>query len=191
MRLIVLLSIAFLTLLVSSADAQPGLTPPGQTPAQAYAQQPYVQQQQPITREVSYGWHIFAVDVASWLVLSASRESEGLAMLGAGGIFLGGPMVHLAHGNTSSAGYSLIARVGLPFGGALLLGSTCADDGGLDCLGNTLLGGFLGYGTALALDWFVLAKKTEVVAPPTGWASLRPSLNVTPDGAHAGVAFQF
>ncbi len=197
MRLITLLSITVLALLSTPADAQPGLTPPGQVQPQPYTQQPYVQpnvqQQQPITREVSYGWHIFAVDVASWLVLSAAaEESEGLAVLGLGGMFLGGPIVHLAHGNGSSAAYSLLARVALPYGGALLLASTCDNDAdSWDCLGPTILGGVLGYGTALALDWFVLARKTEVIAPATGWASLRPSLNVTPDSAHAGVAFQF
>ena len=203
MRLRLLLPLAILLLLVGSADAQPGQTAPGQTapypqqyPQPQYQQYPgYVQQAQPLpTRTTSYGWHVFAADAATWAMLSLgdNGSSEGIATIGAMGLFFGGPMVHLAHGNTSGAGYSLLARAGLPLTGAFLGSATCDqsnDDWG--CLGSVLLGTTLGYGAALAIDWFYLAKKTEVVGMPTGWASVRPSLNIAPDRAQAGVAFNF
>ncbi len=191
MRLQLVSSIALVLALTTVADAQPGMTPPGQaTPyqPQPYAQ-PYVQYPQaPPTRTVSYGTHVFLADLASWAVLGAGAESD-IGAIGAAGVFLGGPIVHIAHGNNSGAIYSLLARTGLPFGGALLFSSGCDDD--YDCFGGVIAGAMLGYAGALAIDWFHLAKKTEVVAMPTGWASLRPSLNVTRNGAQAGLGMSF
>ena len=192
MRLLVVLPIAFLLAFTAIADAQPGMTPPGQTaPYQGprYEPMPQLQYSQPLpTRTVSYGTHVFLADLASWAVIGASEEND-LAGVGVAGLFLGGPIVHLVHGNNSGAVYSLLARTALPFGGALLFSSGCDDD--YDCLGGIIAGSMLGYAGALALDWFHLAKKTEVVARPTGWASLRPSVGITADGAQAGLGMSF
>lgn len=194
MRLRIVLPIALLLALSAVAEAQPGMTPPGQTQPRPYQPQPqyaptFAQygQLQP-TRTVSYGTHVFLADLASWAVLGAGADSE-LGALGAAGMFLGGPIVHLAHGNNSGAVYSLLARTGLPLGGALLFSSGC-DDGG-DCAGGIVAGILLGYGTALAVDWFHLSKKTEVVEMPQGWASLRPSLSISGDSAQAGLGMSF
>jgi hypothetical protein len=191
MRLPVILPVALLLALTGIANAQPGMAPPGQTAPyqqQQYAQ-PYVQYPQQLpTRTVSYGTHVFLTDLASWAVLGASADSE-LGEVAVAGMFLGGPIVHLAHGNNSGAVYSLLARTGLPFGGALLFSSGCDDD--YDCFGGIIAGAMLGYAGALAIDWFHLAKKTEVVAMPTGWASLRPSLSVTRNGGQAGLGMSF
>ncbi len=193
MRLTIVLSVALLCLFAAPALAQPGETAPGQNSAYDAPPPQYLQQYQPETTTTKYGWQIFAADAASWAVLAAAGgESEGLATVGAIGLFLGGPMVHLAQGNTRGAGYSLLARTGLPLGGALLGAATCDDDGDdFDCIGGVFLGMTIGYGTALVIDWFYLAEKTKVTGPPSGWASLRPSLQVEPTGAKAGVAFNF
>ena len=194
MRLTIVLTVTFLCLLAAPALAQPGQTAPGQTSAYAAPPPAYVQQYQAETTTTKYGWQIFAADAASWAIIAAAGDgsSEGLATVGAMGVFLGGPIVHLAQGNTSGAGYSLLARTALPLGGALL-GAAACDDSGDDygCIGTMMLGLTVGYGSALVIDWFYLAEKTEVTGPPSGWASLRPSLQVEPTGAKAGVAFQF
>jgi hypothetical protein len=195
MRHLILLPVAFLLLLAAPASAQPGNTAPGQTPVYQPAPYaaPYVQQPRPATRTTNYGWHVFAADAASWVVMSAASDgdSEGLVNVASLGMMLGGPIVHLAHGNNRGAGYSLLARTALPLGGGLLGAAACDDDDGFDCLGKIGVGVILGYGGALAIDWFHLAEKTETVAPPTGWASLRPSLKLSPKGAQAGLGMTF
>lgn len=196
MRLQILLPIALLLGLYSGvAGAQPGMSPPGQTAPQAYQSPPvYVQQPQELpTRTVGYGLHVFAADAATWVAIgvASDNDAEGIGIVGGFGLFLGGPLVHLAHGNNAGAGYSLLARTGLPLGGALLLAATCDDSDSWDCLGSTLAGGMLGYAGALVIDWFYLARKTEVIAAPTGWASLAPSVQLRDGGAQAGVAFNF
>lgn len=192
MRLTIL-TIALLTLIAIPAVAQPGQTAPGQSAPYAAPPPQYVQQYQPETTTIKYGWQVFAADAASWAVIAAaSDESEGLATVGALGLFLGGPVVHLAQGNSRGAGYSLLARTALPLGGALLGAAACDEsDDGFECLGTMLLGTTIGYGSALVIDWFYLAEKTKVTGPPSGWASVRPSLQVEPTGAKAGVAFNF
>jgi len=195
MNLKIASALPMLCLLASSAQAQPGLAPPSQAPIQYQPAPAYLQQPAPsYTRTTSYGWQVFGADAASWLVLSLGAENssnDGLTGLGVAGIFLGGPLVHLAQGNTSSAAYSLVARLGLPYAGAFLLSAGCEDSqDSLDCIGQLFLGAMLGYGTALGLDYFVLAKKTEDIAP-SGWASLRPSLQISSSGTKAGLAFDF
>lgn len=202
MRLACLLPFAILPLLAAPAWAQPGLAPPGQLPARpmqapTYLQQPQLQQPQLETRTLNYGWHVFAADALSWTMLSAASngQSEGIATLGAAGIFLGGPIVHLAHGNSRGAGYSLLARTALPLGSAALVLAACDDSDAVEddwaCVTSAVAATMLGYGAALAIDWFYLAEKTDVVSAATGWASLRPSLNIAPTGAQAGLAFSF
>ncbi len=195
MRLVVLATatlLALTALSITPASAQPGLAPPGQ--ATAWERPPTYVHYQPETTTTAYGWQVFAADAASWalFVSTVDGANDGLATVGAMGMFFGGPAVHLAQGNTKGAGYSLLARTALPLAGGLLGAATCdesEDDWG--CLGSTMLGVTLGYGTALVIDYFHLAKKTKVTTPPRGWASLRPSLQVKPTGAQAGVAINF
>ena len=188
-----ILTIALLTLVAVPAAAQPGSTAPGQTTPQAAPPAPYLQQYQPEITTTSYGWQVFAVDAATWVAIAASDDGDnGFAAVGAMGLFLGGPIVHLAQGNSGGAGYSLLARTGLPLGGALLGAAACDEDGDdFACLGSMMLGTSIGYGSALLIDWFYLAEKTKVTGPHSGWASVRPSLQVEPSGAKAGVAFNF
>jgi hypothetical protein len=193
MRLTMIFAIALLTLLATPALAQPGLAAPGQSPRYLQPAPTFVQQDQVETKTTKYGLEVFAADAASWAVLIAagSGDSEGLATIGAFGMVLGGPVVHLARGNTSGAGYSLLARTALPVGGVLLGLAACDGSDGYECLGTAFLGGMTGYGSALVIDWFFLAEKTEVVGPQSGWASVRPSLQVAPSGAQAGLAGTF
>ncbi len=196
MRRTILLTTVLLCFFAAPAIAQPGLAAPGQATPYSAPPPTFIQQQQGTTTvTTTYGWQVFAADAASWLVIAAAAdESEGLATVGMLGVFLGGPIVHLSQGNSSGAGYSLMARLGLPLGGALLGAATCDGDGsndGFQCLGSIFLGTMVGYGSALVIDWVYLAKKTKVETLRGGWASLRPSLQVTDTGAQAGFALNF
>lgn len=193
LRIILPALLVFLASAANVAFAQPSMTPPGQPAPHYYQPGPsYLYSQPQQTRTVGYGLQVFAADAASWLALGASGSGDSpVAAIGAAGVFLGGPIVHLANGNRAGAGYSLLARVGLPMGGALLFTATCDDSESWDCLGSGIAGLMLGYAGALAIDWFHLAKKTEVIAPPTGWASLRPSVQLRDGGAQAGFSLHF
>jgi hypothetical protein len=188
--------VALLCCLPRLALAQPGLTPPGQTPLDqptALAAEPKTE---PQTRTESYGLYVFLADAASWSLLALASDNndlEAVTTLGSLGLFFGGPVVHASQGNWGRAGLSLGARVGMPALTGTLLLATCDEsetDEFLGCFPYFAVGAVIGYGGALALDWFVLARK-EVEVEPTGWASARPSLMVTPDGAQAGLAFTF
>lgn len=179
------------------AHAQPGNTPPGQTaPNRAYLPVPQLERPlPPQTRTVGYGTHVFLADLATWVLIAASTGSDDdFSGLAAFGLVFGGPVVHLAHGNTSGAALSVLARGGLPLVGGTFLYATCSEeeqrDEFLGCLGHFATGMVIGYGTALVIDWFVLAKKEEQIAP-TGWASLSPSLSVQRESVHAGIAGAF
>lgn len=179
------------------AHAQPGNTPPGQTaPNRAYLPVPQLERPlPPQTRTVTYGTHVFLADLASWILVAAasSSDSDELGGLAAVGLFLGGPVVHVAHGNSRSALLSVLARTGLPLLGGFLLSAACPAeerDEFFGCFGYAAAGMVIGYGTALVIDWSYLAKKQEQVAA-TGWASLSPSLSVQRQSVHAGLAGAF
>lgn len=192
--------------LTATAAAQPGMTPPAPQPGPSpspYLPPSATQPAAPMsdvppqaTRKVRYGLHVFLTDATAWALLAASQDSEALGSLGFAGMMLGGPVVHVVHGNWKGAGLSLGARTLLPLGGAALFSAGCETgtdnefDEGWECIGAILAGGALGYAAALGIDWFVLAKKQEAV-PPTGWASMQPSLQIGEQGARAGLAFSF
>lgn len=173
--------------LAQPALAQPGLTPPGTTsPGASLRHMPTLE-----TRTIHYGTHVFLADASAWIVGIASDRNGGDGSLAGPMLLLGGPLVHLLHGNTAGAGYSLLARVGMPFGAGLLGAATCGqEEDGFDCLGNIAGGVLIGYAGSLALDWFYLAQ-TEEVVQPTGLASLRPSLKLGRTGAQAGFSLRF
>lgn len=174
--------------LAQPALAQPGLTPPGTTPVDASIRE--VPDAKPSVRTIHYGSHVFLADASAWVVGIASDRNGGDGSVAGPMLLLGGPLVHVLHGNMSGAGYSLLARLGMPFGGGLIGAITCHEDDGFDCLGNITGGVLVGYAGSLAVDWFYLAK-TEEVIPPTGLASLRPSLKLGRTGAQAGFSLSF
>ncbi len=69
-----------------------------------------------------YGWQILLVDGASFVGLLAAegQRATGVADLTVATYFLGGSVVHWAHGSATKGFGSLGLRVGIPLGGAVL-----------------------------------------------------------------------
>ncbi len=109
-----------------------------------------------------YGWQTIIVDGMSLLVVPAMADetkSTSLLALGVGGYALGGPIVHLAHGEVARGAASLGLRVGLPFlgalGGAMVDGNSCS--GEICRMDRVVLGGALGVLAAVVVDSAALA----------------------------------
>lgn len=109
-----------------------------------------------------YGWQTIIVDGMSLLVMpvmAAETNSSSVVALAVGSYALGGPIVHLAHGEIARAAGSLGLRVGLPFvgaiGGAMVEGSSC--HGEFCGLRGAVLGGALGVLAAVVIDPAALA----------------------------------
>ena len=105
---------------------------------------------------------------------SASAASAPLLSAALGGYVLGGPIVHLAHGEIGRAAGSLGLRAGLPVAGAasgyLLVTATAGDCHG-DLCGLTAvvfgaLGGMLGVVAATIIDPAALAYEKVPDAKP-------------------------
>ncbi len=125
-----------------------------------------------------YGWQILIVDGMSLLVMpvmAARTGSSGVVALAVGGYALGGPIVHLAHGEVARGFGSLGLRVGLPLvgalGGAMVEGSSC--HGELCGLRGAAIGGALGVVAALVIDPAALAY--ERVEDEPAVAKAKPS----------------
>lgn len=118
-------------------------------------------------------------------------------------MLLGGPFVHLANQNWAGGGLSLGARLGAPiviapFGMALCIDEYQNEDvdyePNTDCLlSGLVIGAGIGYAAAAVFDWFFLARKDTRVdgPPPTGWSSIRPSLQISDKGFNTGIGFSF
>jgi hypothetical protein len=120
-----------------------------------------------------YGYQVAAPDVGGWLLVLVGAQSDawGTAALGVGGILLGGPIVHAAHGHWGSAGKSLGLRVGAPLVGATLgAGLGVASGGGgkgsLDAITYAIVGAGIGYVAAAAIDIIYLAREDVPDATP-------------------------
>ena len=122
------------------------------------------------THSVWYGWQIIVVDGMSLVVLPlaaarASSASAPLLSLAVGGYVLGGPIVHVAHGEIGRAAGSLGLRTGLPLAGAAsgyLVGAATTGDCHGDLCGLTAVvfgavGGVLGVVAATIIDPAALA----------------------------------
>jgi hypothetical protein len=146
------------------------------------------------TKTTWYGWQTLIADggaVAATLV-------TGNAVVFAGGITLGAPIVHWAHGNVLNGFASLGVRVGAPvlttFAAALLLNGSETSSGheNVEALSIGVLGGCL---FASLFDAAVLARDTKTVAPerPTAASPLRvePRVGLNRGGASAGVGGTF
>lgn len=174
---------------VHHADAQPALTPSREAA-------------QPSTRRKVdyYGWQILLTDVASVAAGVAvgkdDHPDKGFAVFG-GGYVLGGPIVHLSHGNPGRAVGSLALRVGLPALGAWALfgpepechdtpetEGSCGEDVIARAVGGTLLA-LVGMTTASLLDWTVMGLSIEEVP-------VEPGLTLVPQvSAGGGGSLQF
>jgi hypothetical protein len=143
-----------------------------------------------------YGWQTLATDGASFALVVGSISLGGggdggnsissVLLLGAFGAYaLGGPVVHLVHGNPGRAFASLGMRVGGPillaFAG--VAAENCGNQGGDFCgLGGALLGVTAGVITAVAVDAAVFAYDER---PESRAAAPRFRLGLSPRGVVA------
>ncbi|HWN68873.1 MAG TPA: hypothetical protein VNM90_14645 [Haliangium sp.] len=165
-----------LALAGAPALAQPSLIPEAPAPAPAS----YV-------RTDHYGLWVAGVDAAGFAAALATNEPGYLAT----SYLFGAPAVHLFHGNYKSFLGSISLRTGLVLGG-MFIGSRFGDCGQPEpdwCeLERTFLGGLIGAGSALVIDWFWLAEKETRVytAPPAlvraGSLRANPDLQVSHTG---------
>ncbi|MBI2390463.1 MAG: hypothetical protein HYV09_12815 [Deltaproteobacteria bacterium] len=136
-----------------------------------------------------YGWQNLAIDGAAVTLLyvagnASGRDNDSFGYGAVATYALGGPIIHLAHGNPGTALGSLALRVGAPVGGAMLGCAADADSSELGCLGGAVVGFLLGYGTAVAVDAAALAYEEHEA--PRAWSKTRPL--VTPTASWTGHA---
>lgn len=107
-----------------------------------------------------------------------------MAILGIGGHLFSGPIIHLAHGQKATAGYSLLANLGLPLVGGLIgagIGQAAAGSarfGSEDITQGAMAGIIAGGVSATILDVAVLSHEPRRAARAGG--AKAPSLAVAP-----------
>jgi hypothetical protein len=140
-----------------------------------------------------YGAYTLATDGAALgLALGGAaldRNGEALLAASVGGYLLGGPIVHLAHGNPGRSLLSLGTRAGLPvvlaFAGVAVAG--CGEGDGDFCgYGQALLGFGVGMVGAVVIDAAAIARD-EVEPTP----ALAPALSVSRQAAWLGATGVF
>lgn len=132
------------------------------------------------TESYWYGWQTLTVDGASLTtaLLGSGTQTAALGYLSLGGLLLGSPIVHFAHGRVGAGFGSLALRGGLPILGGIIgyaAAGSCRENPNThgflgDCFlhgfGEMLLGGLLGLAGAIAIDAAVLARGERVVSNP-------------------------
>ncbi len=141
-----------------------------------------------VTVETKYGYQILFADLAM-IGVAAATESGAASLM----YFFGSPAIHILNGNNSGAGLSLLARVVLPTAGAAIgLASAQCDSSGDEFLcgyGEVIIGAGIGLASALAIDYFVLAKKKETRRVRRTFS---PTASVSGDGdLQLGIAGRF
>lgn len=187
-RLLLCTALAAALLGGRTAVAQPGgdaELPPGLAP------QPAPARTETVVREHRYGLEILLVDGS---VLAATLATQNPGVLFAG-FALGGPTVHLIHGNPGRAALSAGLRVGLPLAGAYL-GAASADCSRSDdwCgLGELVVGGAIGGLVALAIDASMLAVDQTTEEAPLRYRGIRatPMMGATRGGMTLGLDGSF
>lgn len=181
----VYLRVAFIVLFVglpAIVEAQPGTTAPSR--GQVFPGGDVDNTPTGIPKIERYGLTIAAVDLGS---LAGGIAHPGISL---SGYVLGGPLVHLSMGDSTKAMASLGMRLALPIAGGFIGGNLqdCSDGDSLCGVAGVILGGLMGIGTALVVDWFVLAKKTVYVDEPMrpgirlGSAHILPDLMISANG---------
>jgi hypothetical protein len=173
--------------------ARPGDVPP--LPEAAPSRPPA----SPVTPR--YGWQTFLADMGSTSLVVAGMATQSAAgiAIGCGAYLVGGPIVHVAHDNTTGALGSLGIRIFVPLATAFL-GAAVADVGrhSADTVG---VGAGVGLATGLvaatAFDALVLAKEPRDKPPPepTSRSASRvtaaPAVVVAPGRGDVGVRGTF
>lgn len=140
-----------------------------------------------------YGWKILAVDAASVAVLAAGADDGLFTTVGAGGLVLGAPAVHLSHGHGGRALGSLGLRVAAPTVVGLVALAACSNDdeegAAFGCLGHFAMGFTAGAGAAMIID--LVRATDEIEASPPAAPALAPVLAVSEAGAQLGLAGRF
>jgi hypothetical protein len=116
-----------------------------------------------------YGSQVIATDAISWAVLLGGIKAEvwPVAALGASGLFLGGPVVHVAHGNYGRAGISFGTRVAVPFLGAVIGAAVHEEeDDRVFIPASVIIGAVLGSIAASAVDIAILAREDDPRTAP-------------------------
>jgi hypothetical protein len=128
-----------------------------------------------------YGWQTLLTDAAAlalgWPGVSTASESRvsGAVVVMTGATYLlGGPVVHVAHGNMGTGVGSLALR-GAPLA---LMAPAYLGCNGIECAFPFLLGGWLGIVAAVTLDAAVLAYDEPKDAAPK-YAATRPRFTPT------------
>lgn len=115
-----------------------------------------------------YGYEIAATDVGGWALIigGAKLDAWPVSALGAGALFLGGPIVHAAHGNYGRAGISFGARVGGPLLG-IGIGAALDKNSRSFIPAGPIIGAFVGYLAGAIVDIAVVAREeTDPAAAP-------------------------
>ncbi len=179
------LASAVLAVLAGSRTAR------AQPPAQRrfYAEPPLASE--PVITVEHYGYQIAIADA---LAVAATPITGGAA----GSLyFLGGPIIHFAHGQVGMGFLSLGLRIGLPVLGFAAASSAvggCGSNGGLCESKAVLLTASLGAAAAMVLDWTLLARKTVITQPglfQVGNVRANPNLGVTRGGVSLGLSGSF
>lgn len=174
-------------------------TPPAPPPAETYTLQ--------ILAADGISLAVFGIGGA----IEGSGHGEGADTLGnvlmyggLGGLWLGGPIVHTAHGHWGLGLASLALRVALPVAGAAIGGAAadCTKDEWLCGLGEAVLGYTIGTAAAITIDAAVLARwsafgrsdpSSAAITPPSRprAVALAPRLVATPNFTLVGVGGTF
>jgi hypothetical protein len=153
-----------------------------------------------VETQPSYRWQIGVADAASLAIMLSVTER---GILGGGLVYLlGGPTIHVAHGETGRAVGSLALRAALPIIGGLVGGKLwwnsqdarcrdgdpdfCADD---EVNVGAVYGLGLGLLTAMVVDTAFLARPVPIRRE--AGATWAPQLAVTPGHLGVGVAGRF
>lgn len=135
---------------------------------------------EPRTRHVWYGWQTLIADASAVALLTSgwAAKEGSLAMVGAAGYFVGGPVVHWSRGRVGRGFASLGLRIAGP-----VLGDGLAT-------ANELSAIFAGCVGAMLLDAAALTHETVQEAPKAGvtWA---PTASITRHHGLLGLSAAF
>jgi hypothetical protein len=194
----------------STTASRAPLPPPTLLPPQVLAAVP-------ATRETTwYGWQTLAADAAGLAVMSVAVSHTGqpgsnigpLFSVGAGVYAFGPPAVHALQGRPSAALEDVALRLGAPLvtgligvGAGELMASGCHPQPGgfingcaLEPIATGIVGAFVGYVSAVAIDASVLSHAPAAKAAPSSASGIRwaPQVGLSPRGdANVGVAGSF
>jgi hypothetical protein len=139
-----------------------------------------------------YGGYTLATDGAAVALAlggaALDRDGELLLVGSVGAYLLGGPIVHLAHGNPGRSLLSLGMRAGLPVTLAFLgvAAEGCGEGHDFCGYGGALIGFGVGLVSAVVIDAAAIARD-EVEPTP----AIAPALGVSREGAWLGATGTF